>query len=102
MIAIRNISPKIEPTGMHEYEVRINRGLLTTFWHNREDGLVVCLKKASEAVYDELIVKPAIRIATELDKKKSVKRAIKPERVNNKCKKRIRGKDEARTNKKGS
>lgn len=86
MIAIRNISPKVEPIGMHEYEVRINRDLITTFWHNREDGLVLCLKKASEAVYDEFV--------WELNKKKKVK--------SSESKKRIKIKDEARKIKKGS
>lgn len=95
MIAIRNISPKVEPIGMHEYEVRINRDLITTFWHNREDGLVLCLKKASEAVYDEFVIKPALRIAGELNKKKKVK--------SSESKKRIKIKDEARRKiKKGS
>lgn len=47
---------------------------------NQEDGLSICLKRASDAVYDEIIVKPAIRIAEELnkvDKKKKVKKRVK-------------------------
>lgn len=83
MIAIRNISPKVEPTGKHEYEVRINREVITTFWHNREDGLTICLQKASEAVYDELIIKPAIRYPFKEAKKKYQDK-------NGGCKKRVK------------
>ena len=48
MIAIVNIDGSLP--GEYRYEVRINRKYITTFEHNRPDGLAVCLKKASEAV----------------------------------------------------
>ncbi len=51
MITIRNISERASPFGKHEYEVRINSGpVIATFKHRREDGLAICLAKASAAV----------------------------------------------------
>lgn len=50
MIAIVNVSKNPEPTGEHDYEVRINREVITTFTHMREENLSVCLRKAAEAV----------------------------------------------------
>lgn len=49
MIAIVNITPENKPFGENNYELRINSEVITTFNHNREDGLAVCLKKASIA-----------------------------------------------------
>ena len=49
-IIIQNISPHNSPFGQHEYEVRINQEVITTFTHKREEGLTVCLRKAAEAV----------------------------------------------------
>lgn len=50
MIAIVNVSTHDDPCGVHEYEVRINREVITRFEHVREDGLAVCLRKAANAV----------------------------------------------------
>lgn len=50
MIAIVNVSTHDDPCGVHEYEVRINREVITRFEHVREDGLAVCLRKAADAV----------------------------------------------------
>ena len=47
MIAIINISGN--PLGECQYELRINKRVITTFKHNRTEGLSVCLKKASIA-----------------------------------------------------
>jgi len=55
MISIVNVSNKIKPFGEHKYEVRIYDGktykTIATFKHDREDGLSVCLLKASDASY---------------------------------------------------
>ena len=48
-IIIQNISPHNSPFGQHEYEVRINTQVITTFTHKREEGLTVCLRKAAAA-----------------------------------------------------
>jgi hypothetical protein len=77
MILIRNISPKVRATGIHEYEIRINRDLIAKFKHKREEGLSVCLRKASEAVYDELILKPTERLVKELTKSENTKKRKK-------------------------
>lgn len=50
MIAIVNVSTNDPPVGWQDYEVRINRKVITTFKHKREDGLKVCLEKAAVAV----------------------------------------------------
>lgn len=50
MIVIVNVAPGSSPFGEHEYEVRINEQLITRFLHKREEGLAVCLRRASEAV----------------------------------------------------
>ena len=49
MIAIVNIGPST-PSGVHEYEVRINTEMIARFWHDRENGLAVCLRRAADAV----------------------------------------------------
>ena len=36
--------------GVCTYSVGINKRVLTTFKHNRKDGLAVCLRKAADAV----------------------------------------------------
>lgn len=48
MIAIINRSPN-KFTGVCRYDLMINNKLVATFEHLREEGLAVCLKKASEA-----------------------------------------------------
>ena len=52
MIAIVNVGPHDSPNPMGErtYEVRINQRVITTFKHERGDGLSVCLQKAAKAV----------------------------------------------------
>ena len=50
MIAIVNVSTHNKLTGYHDYEVRINKELITTFKHKKEDGLAECLSKATMAV----------------------------------------------------
>lgn len=49
MIAIVNVDKKPRATGWHDYEIRINKQVLATFRHKREDGLSKCLALASEA-----------------------------------------------------
>lgn len=49
MIAIVNISTHNSPIGWHEYELRINAKVITTFRHKREEGLTKCLERAAEA-----------------------------------------------------
>ena len=49
MITIVNISTG-SPFGIHEYEVRINQKVITTFKHRREAGLATCLIAAAKAV----------------------------------------------------
>lgn len=52
MIAIVNVSPPDAPIeGPNDYEVRINRTVITTFTHDRKvDGLAQCLRDAADAV----------------------------------------------------
>jgi len=49
-IIITNITNPATPTGKSKYRIMINHRVIATYWHNREDGYAVCLKKASEAV----------------------------------------------------
>ena len=49
MIAIVNVSNNASAFGVHEYELRINSKVITRFEHTREEGLAVCLQKASVA-----------------------------------------------------
>lgn len=37
------------PTGEHKYVLKINNKVICEFTHTREDGLAVCLEKASKA-----------------------------------------------------
>lgn len=46
-IIIHNIGGDL--LGVCEYEVCINQRQITTFKHNRPDGLTVCLQKAAKA-----------------------------------------------------
>ena len=50
VVKIQNISPHNSPFGQHEYEVRINQEVITTFTHKREEGLATCLRRAAGAV----------------------------------------------------
>lgn len=56
MIVIVNISPPSTPNyGQHEYEVRINNRVITTFMHDRKvDGLAQCLRDAADSVDRQL------------------------------------------------
>jgi len=59
MIAIVSVDPNPRIAGKHLYELRINREVITTFTHNREDDLAVLLLKASEAADMEKMSKIA-------------------------------------------
>lgn len=48
MIEIKNIGGN--PFGVCDYEVKINGRLITTFSHDRCDGLAKCLERAGKAV----------------------------------------------------
>lgn len=48
MIQIINITGN--PIGNNRYVIKINNKLITYFTHKHEEGLSICLKKASEAV----------------------------------------------------
>jgi hypothetical protein len=50
MIAIVNVSPEPKETGIHLYEVRVNRKVICEFTHLREEPLSVCLQKAANVV----------------------------------------------------
>ena len=50
MIAIVNVSTPPTKKGANKYEVRINKAVITTFEHKREDGMTMCLKLAADAV----------------------------------------------------
>ncbi len=52
MIAIINVG-KIKNRKKWKYRVQINNKLVTTFYHNREDRLSVCLEKAAKAVREK-------------------------------------------------
>lgn len=50
IVNVQNCGPYCNGTEPHKYEVRINDEVITTFKHNREEGLSVCLSKAAHAV----------------------------------------------------
>lgn len=49
MIAIVNITPDPQPSGWHDYELRINTKVIAQFQHRREESLAVCLRRAADA-----------------------------------------------------
>jgi len=49
VIAITNIDPNPRPFGTHLYELCINREVIATFTHQREEGLTKCLELAAKA-----------------------------------------------------
>ncbi len=49
-IIISNISETYSRTGRQQYEVKLNDVSLATFEHNSEDGMVECIRLASEAL----------------------------------------------------
>ena len=49
MIAIVNVDTIPRSSGPHIYELRINKEVIATFMHNREDSLEKCLQLASQA-----------------------------------------------------
>ena len=49
MIAIVNVDTIPRSSGPHIYELRINKEVIATFTHNREDSLEKCLQLASQA-----------------------------------------------------
>ena len=50
MIAIINVDKNPRESGAHNYELRINRKVITRFIHNREESLGMCLLRAAIAV----------------------------------------------------
>lgn len=53
MIGIVNVGiveGETNPIGEHQYEIRINREVITTFTHHRANGLAECLRQAARAV----------------------------------------------------
>jgi len=56
MIAIVNVGGDMR--GICEYELRINREVITTFNHNRTENLAVCLRKAADAydTYEQSVI----------------------------------------------
>ena len=54
MIAVVNVSTHNQPTGWHDYEVRINAKVIAKFRHRREEGLTKCLECAAKATEDVL------------------------------------------------
>jgi len=54
MIAIINTGNVVN--GAHEYRIQINKQLITTFTHNRSDGLDVCLHRAADAVTSKILL----------------------------------------------
>ena len=49
-VVVINIDKDVRPSGPHLYEVRLNQIPLASFVHIREDGMVVCMRKAAEAL----------------------------------------------------
>jgi hypothetical protein len=58
VIAIVNVSKEPKSSGPHEYELRINRDVVCTFTHNREESLSKCLRRAADA-YECLYIRSA-------------------------------------------
>lgn len=50
MIEIINVDKNVRESGPHDYEIRINRKVITRFIHNREESLGMCLLRAGMAV----------------------------------------------------
>lgn len=53
MIAIVNVDKNVRKSGPHEYELRINKHVITRFAHNREEPLHECLMKAAIAAQEK-------------------------------------------------
>ena len=51
MITIVNIDPLPRRKGRHLYSMRNNQDEVCQFYHNREDKLSECLRRAWEAVF---------------------------------------------------
>lgn len=52
MISVTNMGQETKP-GVFMYRVKVNREIITYFEHKREDGLAMCLAKASQAVAEK-------------------------------------------------
>jgi len=66
VIAIVNITPEGEPVdGWNEYQVRINRNVITHFRHRRSEGLATCLRKAADAVEETFRLRQVALLMTE-------------------------------------
>lgn len=59
MIAIVNVSKEFSEDGEQDYELRINRKVISKFKHARKDGLVECLKKAAGSVDQYIYSQPS-------------------------------------------
>ena len=42
-----------DPDGICKYQVKINSHLVCEYYHDRNDGLAVCLEKAARAVREQ-------------------------------------------------
>ena len=51
-IIIQNITDVPTSVGSNKYQLRINSTVIAEFYHNREDGLAACLRKAAIAAED--------------------------------------------------
>ena len=51
MLLIVNMSERLKPTGIHDYEVRMNTHVLAKFQHDRTPkGAPQCLRDAADAI----------------------------------------------------
>ncbi|OGS40478.1 MAG: hypothetical protein A3K77_00595 [Euryarchaeota archaeon RBG_13_31_8] len=57
MIIIQNIGKDKDNSRLYVYQVLINRDVIATFKHYREDGIVTCLRKSSKAVKEQFVDK---------------------------------------------
>lgn len=67
MIAIVNVGGPDD--GVCEYELRINRNVITKFKHNRTENLSTCLRKAAKA-YDDHMQDEILKYYIALQEKK--------------------------------
>ena len=60
MLAIVNISEFYSSSGRQLYEVRVNRIPLWQFWHEAEEGMAQCIKKAWESAPSQTEISQSI------------------------------------------
>lgn len=51
-VIIQNITDVPTSHGPNKYQLRINHKVIAEYYHNREDGLAECLRKAAIAAED--------------------------------------------------